>query len=444
MSTRSNFYKNPSISYKKDLSLSSVLQNLQAYNVVTGNAPPLQQHMPAGDGETICCKRRRDQKPKPKPPPPRRQNREIEENDAPMSHQDYIDRRRKEVCTSQNYEELTCDVLGKPGTSKSCLSLVQYDSDESTSSECEGKQDLPNPGHLNESDQVKSRTEQRFPNPGEPVCVMCGKYGEYICNETDDDICSMECKADLLQALKVVKDPLSNQRPDVSSGPKCTLPMHDFGDTWDYERHCWSKKSSILSTYDCWKCRRPGHLAEDCLVITSNEVTLGHSKANSIPPDLLALYRRCHQIGKNISASKCNECYNSISLATCLHCSIALCDNAGHLIEHIQTHPSHRQYYSHKLSRLVKCCKSTCQVTDIRDLLTCQYCFDKAFDKFYDMYTATWKGTGLSIISGSICCEDHFDWHSMNCMNANVEESGYIISRNSQKGKRIQLSDFIF
>ncbi|RXH97268.1 hypothetical protein DVH24_035936 [Malus domestica] len=389
MSTRSNFYKNPSISYKKDLSLSSVLQNLQAYNVATGNAPPLQQHMPAGDGETICCKRRRDPKPKPKPPPPRRQNREIEENDAPMSHQDYIDRRRqllisnfnyhsnlKEVCTSQNYQELTCDVLGKPGTSKSCLSLVQYDSDESTSSECEGKQDLPNPGHLNESDQVKSRTEQRFPNPGEPVCVMCGKYGEYICNETDDDICSMECKADLLQALKVVKDPLSNQRPDVSSGPKCTLPMHDFGDTWDYERHCWSKKSSILSTYDCWKCRRPGHLAEDCLVMTSD---FGPQQSQFNTPRPSCIIQK------------------------------------------------------------VKCCKSTCQVTDIRDLLTCQYCFDKAFDKFYDM-----KGTGLSIISGSICCEDHFDWHSMNCMNANVEESGYIISRNSQKGKRIQLSDFIF
>lgn len=32
----------------------------------------------------------------------------------------------------------------------------------------------------------------------------------------------------------------------------------------------------------------------------------------------------------------------------------------------------------------------------------------------------------------------------MNCLNANVEESAYIISRNSHKGKRIQLSDFIF
>lgn len=38
----------------------------------------------------------------------------------------------------------------------------------------------------------------------------------------------------------------------------------------------------------------------------------------------------------------------------------------------------------------VKCCKSTCKVTDIRDLLVCHYCFNKAFDKFYDMYTATW------------------------------------------------------
>ncbi|TQE14078.1 hypothetical protein C1H46_000372 [Malus baccata] len=211
--------------------------------------------------------------------------------------------------------------------------------DDSTSSECEEKQDLPNSGHLNESDHVKSRIEQCFPHPGEPVC-------------TDDDICSIECKADLLHAFNVVKEPLSNQRPDVSSGPICTLPMHDFGeDTWDYEHH------------RCWKCGRPGHLAEDCLVMTSNEV---------------------------------------------------------------------------------KCCKSTCKVTDVKDPLTCQYCFDKAFDKFYDMYTATWKGTGLSIIWGSICCEDHFAWHRMNCMNANVEESAYIISKNSQKGKCIQLSDFIF
>ncbi|CAK9263573.1 unnamed protein product [Sphagnum jensenii] len=46
---------------------------------------------------------------------------------------------------------------------------------------------------------VKTKsTEQRAPEPGEPQCVICGRYGEYICNETDDDICSLECKSILL------------------------------------------------------------------------------------------------------------------------------------------------------------------------------------------------------------------------------------------------------
>lgn len=38
-------------------------------------------------------------------------------------------------------------------------------------------------GDKDELNGVKSRTVQRFPIPGEPVCVMCGKFGEYICDE---------------------------------------------------------------------------------------------------------------------------------------------------------------------------------------------------------------------------------------------------------------------
>ena len=37
--------------------------------------------------------------------------------------------------------------------------------------------------------------QQRWPAPGEPVCVVCGKYGAYIVDQTDQDVCSMECKA---------------------------------------------------------------------------------------------------------------------------------------------------------------------------------------------------------------------------------------------------------
>ena len=46
-----------------------------------------------------------------------------------------------------------------------------------------------------EEEPVKSfRKSQRWPDPGEPVCVMCGRYGEYICDSTDNDVCSLECK----------------------------------------------------------------------------------------------------------------------------------------------------------------------------------------------------------------------------------------------------------
>uniref|UniRef100_A0A2N9GGG5 CCHC-type domain-containing protein n=1 Tax=Fagus sylvatica TaxID=28930 RepID=A0A2N9GGG5_FAGSY len=437
MGTRSNLYKNPSLAYKKDFGLSSVLQNLRAYNIATGNAPlteEKQQHeeqQPHREEKKPCQKRRRY------PKPPLNRNSEIEENDGPMSHQDYIAKRRKEVSSVQVYEELTSDVLG---TSSTGTNLVGYESDENNSSEGEENRDPPTSGSINEFDRVKSRSEQRFPDPGEPVCVVCGRYGEYICNETDDDICSMECKAEILKILKVDKGPSSDQTSDVStSGVKGALPLPEFGeDTWDYNRHRWSKKRSSLCTYECWKCQRPGHLADDCLVAE------GQNKLSSISRDLLGLYRRCHQLGKNLSAANCNACRSSLTLATCLDCSHVLCDNAGHLNEHIKTQPSHRHYYSHKLKRLVKCCKSTCSVTDIRDLLVCHYCFDKAFEKFYDMYTATWKGAGLSIIQGSICCEDHFTWHRMNCSSAGVEDSTYIISRNAQKDHRIQLSDFIF
>ncbi|XP_065672655.1 uncharacterized protein LOC100210997 isoform X2 [Hydra vulgaris] len=45
------------------------------------------------------------------------------------------------------------------------------------------------------NDEVKKlSSEQRWPDIDEPVCVVCGKYGEYICDKTDEDICSLECK----------------------------------------------------------------------------------------------------------------------------------------------------------------------------------------------------------------------------------------------------------
>ena len=45
---------------------------------------------------------------------------------------------------------------------------------------------------------------------------------------------------------------------------------------------------------------------------------------------------------------------------------------------------------------------------NLKDLLACHYCFDEAFNKFYDIDTLNWKGNVLLIIWSFICCRKHF------------------------------------
>lgn len=79
-------------------------------------------------------------------------------------------------------------------------------------------------GIMGQIDRVKTRTEQRFPLHGEPVCVICGRYGEYICDETDDDICSKDCKAELLKQKCV--DPTKILLPSASLSFALFLRCH--------------------------------------------------------------------------------------------------------------------------------------------------------------------------------------------------------------------------
>ncbi|CAA6659684.1 unnamed protein product [Spirodela intermedia] len=73
-----------------------------------------------------------------------------------------------------------------------------------------------------EDSPVKERCwSQREALPGEPRCVVCGRYGEYICDETDDDICSIECKKHLLDKLS------RTRKAPVNRIPPEKLPAHD-------------------------------------------------------------------------------------------------------------------------------------------------------------------------------------------------------------------------
>ncbi|KAI5675186.1 hypothetical protein M9H77_06136 [Catharanthus roseus] len=68
---------------------------------------------------------------------------------------------------------------------------------------------------------VKQRSwDQREALPGEPRCVICGRFGEYICDETDDDICSLECK-------KILLDRIEKSRPPIRHPSPVKLPATD-------------------------------------------------------------------------------------------------------------------------------------------------------------------------------------------------------------------------
>eukprot|EP00268_Persea_americana_P021269 TRINITY_DN21220_c0_g2_i1.p1 TRINITY_DN21220_c0_g2~~TRINITY_DN21220_c0_g2_i1.p1 ORF type:complete len:536 (-),score=122.67 TRINITY_DN21220_c0_g2_i1:290-1897(-) len=78
--------------------------------------------------------------------------------------------------------------------------------------------------------------DQREALPGEPRCVICGRYGEYICDETDDDICSTECKQTLLSRLANARKPVDST-PPVKKFPvrdECFYVKDDDASGCDY------------------------------------------------------------------------------------------------------------------------------------------------------------------------------------------------------------------
>lgn len=90
-------------------------------------------------------------------------------------------------------------------------------------------------GHMSSSDDVEEeepvksfKKSQRWPEPGEPVCVMCGRYGEYICDSTDNDVCSLECKANHLMQMGMGTGADAFMGKDKSIDEKTEQPHHQL------------------------------------------------------------------------------------------------------------------------------------------------------------------------------------------------------------------------
>ena len=68
-----------------------------------------------------------------------------------------------------------------------------------------------------EEEVVKFSKDQRAARPGEPVCVICGRYGAYICDATDQDVCSIQCKQAHLYSVQKISTETSETQASVNT-----------------------------------------------------------------------------------------------------------------------------------------------------------------------------------------------------------------------------------
>ncbi len=85
---------------------------------------------------------------------------------------------------------------------------------------------------------------QRWPEEGEPVCIVCGRYGAYIVDKTEQDVCSLECKARHLHKLGL---PLVNQPNQLHSASAQEVVRADATTEWEFTKDSAGMKTSEMS-----------------------------------------------------------------------------------------------------------------------------------------------------------------------------------------------------
>uniref|UniRef100_UPI00358E209B probable ATP-dependent RNA helicase DDX59 n=1 Tax=Myxine glutinosa TaxID=7769 RepID=UPI00358E209B len=108
----------------------------------------------------------------------------------------------------------------------------------------EGKEDVQEKAGPEEP-IISYSKQQRWPDPGEPECVVCGRYGEYVCATTERDVCSLECKAyNLRESSYSLKPPnapgVLEDQPDTCR----TLDVEDELEGFQYQEHPFVKSLS--------------------------------------------------------------------------------------------------------------------------------------------------------------------------------------------------------
>lgn len=127
------------------------------------------------------------------------------------------------------------NVKSEPGASKVSDDCSRVKGSKKPSKQSCGQEERSEVNEGEEEEPVLSYSKlQRFPERGEPVCVVCERYGAYIVDRTDQDVCSLECKARHLLKLGLPLTP--TMIPPAGPGGGSSAPSNAARESNDFSR----------------------------------------------------------------------------------------------------------------------------------------------------------------------------------------------------------------
>ena len=109
-----------------------------------------------------------------------------------------------------------------------------------------------------------------------PFCVICGKFGQYVCDRTDEDVCSMECKRKAEALAARASSPPPPDAVAAPQSPQSSQPLIGVSNSEQHvylpSKHRFKSAVTILDSHKCPLCGRTGHLPQDSRYAAGHDI----------------------------------------------------------------------------------------------------------------------------------------------------------------------------
>ena len=157
------------------------------------------------------------------------------------------------------------------------LPLVKEEQEENESPPVKEKEEVKEEETPSEEEEVIefSRDAPMAPILG-PFCAVCGKFGQYVCDRTDEDVCSMECKRRAEARAMAATQPNAPPSPPDAITSQNSQPLIGVSNSEQHVylpgKHRFKSAVTILDSHKCPLCGRTGHLPQDCRYAAGHDI----------------------------------------------------------------------------------------------------------------------------------------------------------------------------